>query len=67
LEKGQQCHLASRLPNTVDTEDWRANERALLEGTRLLSAYELPRTGETVWVITEWDRSATTILLPTEY
>ena len=52
---------------TVDTEDWRANDRALLEGTRLLSAYELPRTGETVWVITEWDRSATTILAPSEY
>jgi len=52
---------------TVDKDDWRANERALGEGTRLLSAYELPRTGEKVWVITEWDRSATTLLLPREY
>ncbi len=52
---------------TVDREDWAANERALLEGTRLLSAYELPATGEKVWVITEWDRSATTILVPSEY
>ena len=60
-------HLASRLPNTVDKEDWAANERALLEGTRLLSAYALPQTGEKLWVITEWDRSATTVLLPSEY
>jgi hypothetical protein len=51
----------------VDREDWQANDRALLEGTRLLSAYELPHTGEKVWVITEWDRSGTTILLPSEY
>ncbi len=49
---------------TVDKDDWRANDRALREGTRLLSAYALPATGEKVWVITEWDRSATTILLP---
>jgi hypothetical protein len=52
---------------TVDKEDWAANDRALLEGTRLLSAYALPQTGEKLWVITEWDRSATTILRPDEY
>lgn len=51
----------------LDEEDRRANDRALLEGTRLLSAYTLPRTNEKVWVITEWDRSSTTILLPSEY
>ncbi len=51
----------------VDKEDWQANERALGEGTRLLSAYALPTTNETVWIITEWDRSATTILRPDEY
>jgi hypothetical protein len=45
-------------------QDWRANERALVEGSRLLSAYELTGTGERVWIITEWDRSATTVLLP---
>ena len=52
---------------TVDQEDWRANDRALLEGTRLLSAYTLPATNEKVWIITEWDRSYTTILRPDEY
>jgi hypothetical protein len=52
---------------TVDAADKRANELALKEGTRLLSAYML-RDGTTkIWIITEADRSATTILLPDEY
>jgi hypothetical protein len=47
--------------------DKRANELALKDGTRLLSAYLL-RDGTTkIWIITEADRSATTILLPDEY
>ncbi len=49
---------------TVSKEDWAANDRALKDGERLISAYALPRTGERVWVLTEWDRSATTVLLP---
>jgi hypothetical protein len=36
------------------------------QGFRILSAYEL-ETGVKVWLITEWDRSATTIMLPEEY
>lgn len=47
-----------------DAED---NNAALIEGTRLLSAYELPDGGGRVWVITEADRSVTTLLLPEEY
>jgi hypothetical protein len=50
----------------VDDADKRANERALADGTRLLSAYRL-RDGTKIWIITEADRSATTILLPSEY
>jgi len=50
----------------LDPDDRRANEHALLVGTRLLSAY-LTRTGAMLWVITEGDRSATTLLLPEEY
>lgn len=50
----------------VGKDDWRANDRALEEGSRLLSAYLL-RDGTKIWVITESDRSATTILLPDEY
>jgi hypothetical protein len=36
------------------------------EGFRILSPYKLP-TGATVWIITEADRSVTTLLLPLEY
>ena len=47
-------------------EDRRTNGRALSIGGRLLSAYALP-DGVRVWIITEADRSATTLLLPEEY
>lgn len=50
----------------LDAEDRAANYCALLEGARLLSAYVLS-TGERVWIITEADRSATTLLLPSDY
>lgn len=50
----------------MDAEDWQSNEDALEGSGRLFSAYVLP-TGEKVWVITEWDRSLTTLLLPDEY
>jgi hypothetical protein len=50
----------------VDEHDRRANEHALEHGLRVLSAYTL-RTGERIWIITEADRSTTTILLPAEY
>lgn len=51
----------------VDPEDAKANDHAIKHGERVLSAYDLPITGTRVWVITEWDRSATTILLPSDY
>ncbi len=49
--------------------DRRANERALLTGERIFSAYTVRSHGKEVrvWVITEADRSATTVLLPEEY
>ena len=45
--------------------DRRQNEMALREGYRVLSSY--PVGAEHVWIITEADRSVTTILLPEEY
>ncbi|KSV18394.1 hypothetical protein DA01_02995 [Dehalococcoides mccartyi] len=55
----------------VDDEDKQSNCEALKEGTRLLSAYNddrFPKNGvANIWIITEADRSATTILLPNEY
>lgn len=47
-------------------EDARENARSLRLGNRLLSSYQT-RTEEKLWIITEWDRSATTLLLPEEY
>ena len=50
----------------VNAEDWRANEESLLRGERLLSVYRMSN-GTKFWIITEWDRSVTTFLLPEEY
>lgn len=47
-------------------EDWHENESSLNRGLRLLSSYPLS-DGQKVWIITEADRSATTLLLPSEY
>lgn len=46
-------------------DDARQNDEALKLGDRLLSSYTV--AGGKVWVITEADRSATTLLLPEEY
>lgn len=48
-------------------EDKDENDLSLKEGFRLFSAYDLPKTRQRIWVITESDRSATTLLLPDEY
>lgn len=50
----------------VGAEDAKENELSLREGFRLLSSYKLP-TGAKLWIITEADRSVTTLLLPDEY
>jgi hypothetical protein len=47
-------------------EDWRENELSLKEGFRLFSVYS-DRNGVKFWIITEADRSATTVLLPEDY
>jgi hypothetical protein len=52
---------------TVCESDKRLNDQAVKEGTRLLSAYVLRDGSTRIWIITESDRSATTILLPDEY
>jgi hypothetical protein len=50
----------------LSEEDVRENELSLREGFRLLSAYQTAK-GQKIWIITEADRGATTILLPSEY
>ena len=47
-------------------EDKKTNEKALENGNRLMSVYEL-KDGKTIWIITEWDRSVTTVLFPEDY
>lgn len=47
-------------------EDKRLNDEAIKDGSRILSAYSTAK-GQKVWVITEGDRSATTLLLPEDY
>ena len=49
----------------VDREDAAENERALKQGERLMSVYDV--NGEKLWVVTEADRSSTTVLTPGEY
>ena len=49
----------------LDPEDAQANWTAIREGLRILSAYEV--AGAKLWIITEADRSATTLLLPEDY
>jgi hypothetical protein len=50
----------------VGKEDWQANDDALDDGARVLSSHR-SRGGTRFWIITEADRSATTVLLPEEY
>ena len=49
----------------LDTHDRKENELSLKNGWRVLSSY--PVGEKKVWIITEADRSVTTVLLPEEY
>ena len=65
-----EMHVAGNWGN-VDVEDRQANDQALVNGGRILSAYRTLKNKK-LWVITEavdneGKREATTILLPSEY
>lgn len=49
----------------VCQEDWEQNDYAVKAGERVLGSYNT--SAGKVWIITEWDRSATTFLFPSEY
>lgn len=51
----------------MDEEDKRTNDEAVRIGERIFAAYIYPKTKEKIWIITERDRSTTTILFPEEY
>jgi len=53
-------------------EDWEANDQAVINGERLLASYVIPEDVKEIyedrlWIITEWDRSVTTLLFPGDY
>jgi len=50
----------------LSEDDAQENELSLQEGLRVLSAYQTAK-GQKLWIITEADRTSTTILLPSEY
>lgn len=50
----------------LDEHDWKRNDESLEFGGRLFSEY-LAQDGTKFWIVTECDRSVTTILLPREY
>lgn len=58
-------HVLGDWGNLCD-EDKQLNEDALVNDTRLVSKYQTS-DGVDFLVITEWDRSMTTVLLPSEY
>lgn len=47
-------------------EDKAMNDEAVVNGERIMSSYKVG-PADTIWVITEWNRSVTTLLLPSEY
>lgn len=49
----------------LSEEDKKENDLSVKEGFRILSSYSIRE--KTIWVITEADRSATTLLFPDEY
>jgi hypothetical protein len=63
--KGIQRHQAGDWGD-LEAGDWESNDRALTQGGRIVSAYNA-QSGTRFWIITEADRSITTVLLPEDY
>lgn len=67
IQKAFQMHASGNWGDLCD-EDWESNQDALKNGGRLFSAYWMDDAHtEKIWIITEEDRSVTTILFPEEY
>ena len=61
LKRHAQCDWGD-----LGKEDTASNDSAVKNGGRLFSAY-IEEGLKKIWIITEWDRSVTTILFPDEY
>ena len=72
LERAQQpptCFLVRHVSGDwgeLEPADVAENQYSVAHGFRLLNSYQT-NAGEKLWIITEGDRSATTLLLPEEY
>jgi hypothetical protein len=66
IQKALYRHSIGDWGDALPDEDRKANNQALEWGDRLLSAYKSSK-GAKFWIITERDRSYTTVLLPDEY
>lgn len=69
LEKHKSCDWG----DCCDS-DWKDNDASIEIGERIISVYHLPEDftkvinrDTKIWIITERDRSATTVLFPSEY
>jgi hypothetical protein len=62
LDRYGQCDWG----DTCD-EDKQTADESLRDGERILAVYEHKDSNTKIWIITEWDRSVTTILFPHEY
>lgn len=57
----------------MDAEDLRTNDLATVSADRMFSSYNISdeiavdAPDSKIWIITEWDRSSTTVLFPSEY
>lgn len=62
LDRYGQCDWG----DTCD-EDKQTADESLKNGERILAVYGHEKSNTKIWIITEWDRSVTTILFPDEY
>ena len=70
LSESLRRHVAGDWSDMVP-EDQQSNQRAVVRGSRIFSSYRIPAgqvaRHQSLWIITEADRSATTILFPSDY
>jgi len=59
-------HVAGDWGEALHPDDARLNDQALIDGGRILSSYQIA-PGIVLWVITESDRSSSTLLMPDDY
>ena len=65
IQCGMQRHQSGNWGEMCDS-DRQENDLSLEKGFRLLSVYRAAN-GKPFWIITEWDRSSTTVLMPEDY